>query len=65
MGRIKTKEIKRTGKELMERFPDKFAPDFDHNKKVLSDIGLSVSKTVRNKIAGYITRQTKIQAREK
>ena len=55
MGRIKSKLIKRTGKNLMG--DEKFNGNFDENKKVLGD--LMPSKKIRNQVAGYITRKKK------
>ena len=65
MGRIRQKFIKRTGKALMIRNKDSFKVEFDHNKKELQQmIGNgslhSPSKRIRNKVAGFIVRQTKI-----
>jgi ribosomal protein S17E len=56
MGRIKSKLIKRTGKNLVEN--DKFSSDFNENKRVLGK--LMPSKKIRNQVAGYITRKKKI-----
>ena len=53
MGRIKSKLIKRTGKNLMD--DEKFNGNFDENKKVLG--ALMPSKKIRNQVAGYITRK--------
>ena len=58
MGRIKSKLIKRTGKNLFTE-EDKFSSDFDENKKVLGK--LMPSKKIRNQVAGYITRKKKIE----
>ena len=57
MGRIKSKLIKRTGKNLIEN--DKFSGDFNENKKVLGK--MMPSKKIRNQVAGYITRKKKIE----
>lgn len=54
MGRIKSKLIKRTAKQLVSTSPDMFESSFEDNKKVLGNI--LESKKTRNKIAGYITR---------
>ncbi|MBT7706688.1 30S ribosomal protein S17e [archaeon] len=57
MGRIKTKLIKRTSRQLMDKSPEIFTKDFDHNKKT---IGRTLpSKKTRNKIAGYLARLTR------
>ena len=57
MGRIKSKQIKRTSRELLEQKEDNFTENFEDNKKVM---GKTIpSKRVRNKIAGYIGRLKK------
>jgi ribosomal protein S17E len=52
MGRIKSKLIKRTATKLKENID--FTPSFEENKLALK--GLTSSKKLRNKIAGYISR---------
>jgi len=56
LGKVKTEQIKRTGKELMTRFPSKFSSNFDENKKLVNMLTTDTTTRVRNKIAGYITR---------
>ena len=56
MGNVKTEQVKRVGKELMARFPDKFSRDFDGNKHAVNAYTEGTTKTIRNQIAGYITR---------
>jgi len=62
MGKIKTKLIKRTAKELLNK-GIKFSEDFESNKKSLGkDLP---SKKVRNQIAGFLSRYKKQEAKEK
>lgn len=56
MGRIKTKLIKRTTLELVEKHGDKFAPEFDKNKKLVEQYVEFPSKKMRNLVSGYVTR---------
>ena len=56
MGKVKTDQVKRTGKELMHRFPEKFNTNFDENKKSVDTLTKGTTTRVRNQIAGYITR---------
>ena len=56
MGKVKTEQIKRVGKELMERFPNKFTTNFDENKHLVDTLTQGTTTRVRNQIAGYITR---------
>ncbi|MET1160243.1 MAG: 30S ribosomal protein S17e [Thermoprotei archaeon] len=55
MGKIRTKLVKRTARELLEKYPDLFTRDFEHNKRVVSKLIDTPSKKLRNQIAGYIT----------
>ena len=54
MGRVKTRNIKRTAEELVERYPDEFSEDFVENKKKVNEYTTVQTKSVRNKIAGHI-----------
>jgi small subunit ribosomal protein S17e len=56
LGKVKTEQIKRVGKELMERFPDRFTTNFDENKRLVETLTQGTTTRVRNQIAGYITR---------
>ena len=53
MGRIKSTLVKRTARNLLSE-ENKFSPDFEQNKKLLK--GQLTSKSMLNKIAGYISR---------
>lgn len=54
MGRIKSTMIKKTAVQLLHGNESHFSMDFTHNKKVLKDT--MPSKSIRNKVAGYIVR---------
>ncbi len=56
MGSVRTEQIKRTAKELVRRFPDKFTHDFESNKHMVAILVSGGSLKVKNQIAGYITR---------
>ncbi|MBU1252019.1 MAG: 30S ribosomal protein S17e [Nanoarchaeota archaeon] len=53
MGKIKSKQIKRTGKELVKR-GIQFSDNFDKNKEILGKT--MPSKKIRNQIAGFLVR---------
>jgi small subunit ribosomal protein S17e len=55
LGKVKTEYIKRLGKELMLRFPDKFSSNFDDNKHAVDSLTQGATTKVRNQVAGYIT----------
>ncbi len=59
MGRVRTVYIKRTAKELIEKYSNMFTDDFNKNKEVLNKIANFESKMIRNKIAGAITHMVK------
>lgn len=61
MGRIKSTMIKKAARQMVSE--PIFTEDFEHNKKVL---GNSLpSKSMRNKIAGYVSRLMVMQRKEK
>jgi len=64
LGKVRPAYIKRTARKLLQLYPDKFTDDFEHNKKVVTELAMVDSKRVRNRIAGYITRLVKIKHRE-
>jgi len=53
---VRTEQIKRTAKELIKRFPDKFSIDFENNKHSVKSLVNGGTPKVLNQIAGYITR---------
>ncbi|MCD6139566.1 MAG: 30S ribosomal protein S17e [Thermococcus sp.] len=61
MGNIKQGFIKRTARELFNRYPNEFARDFEHNKKKVEELTNITSKTMRNRIAGYVTRLVRLK----
>ncbi len=56
MGNIRPTYIKRVAIELVKKHPDKFTDDFQHNKKAVEELTDVKSITMRNRIAGYVTR---------
>ena len=56
MGRIRPTYIKRVAIELVEKYPGVFSTDFEGNKELVSKLTDVSSITMRNRIAGYITR---------
>jgi len=54
---IKPDYVKKTAAILMERYPEAFGTDFEHNKESVTQLTNIESKGVRNSIAGYVTRK--------
>ncbi len=59
MGKVRTEMVKRLTIQLIDKYPKSFNIEFDHNKKFLTELNIGVSKKMRNKIAGYVTRVVK------
>ena len=56
---IKPAYVKRTGDLLIERYGEAFNADFQHNKESVRALTNIESKSVRNRVAGYVTRQNR------
>lgn len=56
LGSVRTEQIKRTARELIRRFPDRFSNNFEENKHAVNKLTQGATTKVRNEIAGYITR---------
>ncbi|MFQ6128270.1 MAG: 30S ribosomal protein S17e [Thermoplasmata archaeon] len=56
MGNIRPTYIKRIATELIKRFPNEFTDDFEHNKQKVQELTDVGTATLRNRIAGYLTR---------
>jgi len=56
LGKVRPERVKKIARELLKRYPDKFTPDFENNKKLLGSLSKISSTRLRNRIAGYITR---------
>ena len=53
--------IKRLSMDILENNDSIFGVDFDENKKLLNEITIVRSKSLKNQIAGYITSLIKKQ----
>ena len=49
---------------VLDDYKDRFGDSFDGNKKILNDISTIRSKSLKNKIAGYITKLIKNEIRD-
>ena len=47
--------VRRISSDLLSKYPDKFYPDFERNKKAVNELAKIRSKVLRNTIAGYLT----------
>ena len=56
--------IKRISYEVLDKHKSKFGEDFADNKKSLDEVAIVRSKSLKNKVAGYITKFIKKEIRE-
>ena len=56
MGRIRPTYIKRVAIELVNKYPRVFSADFEANKVLVGKLTNVQSISMRNRIAGYVTR---------
>jgi small subunit ribosomal protein S17e len=54
MGRVRQTYIKRAARNLLERYPDKFSTSYEENRRALRELTNVESKSLRNRVAGYI-----------
>ena len=54
MGKSRRVKTKRLAEEILKKYPKRFKTDFQENKKLVEEVVIS-TKTLRNKLAGYIT----------
>ena len=50
LGKVKTEQIKRIGKELMTRFPGKFTSNFDENKNMVDTLTQGTTTVLETKL---------------
>ncbi|MCQ2052822.1 MAG: 30S ribosomal protein S17e [archaeon] len=56
MGKIRPTYIKRVAIDLVNKYPKVFNNDFENNKAMVGSLTDVTSVTMRNRIAGYVTR---------
>jgi len=56
LGKVRTEQVKRIARELLDEYPGKFTIDFENNKKLVDALTNISSKKLRNRVAGYTSR---------
>ncbi|MCW4031034.1 MAG: 30S ribosomal protein S17e [Candidatus Bathyarchaeota archaeon] len=56
MGKVRTEQVKRIARQLLDRYPSKFTGDFENNKKLVDTLTNISSTKLRNRVAGYTAR---------
>jgi small subunit ribosomal protein S17e len=64
LGNVRTEQIKRTAKELIKRYHDKFSGDFESNKHLVNSLVQGGTPKVKNQITGYITHTLAAETKE-
>lgn len=54
---VDPEDVMTIGDDLVDRYPDAFTEDFEDNKRQVERLAEVRSRHVRNRVAGYITRQ--------
>ncbi|HIH09339.1 MAG TPA: 30S ribosomal protein S17e [Candidatus Diapherotrites archaeon] len=57
MGKAVPQNIKSKANVLLQTYPDQVSADFELNKKFVDSIGMPLSSTQRNLVAGFLTRK--------
>ncbi|GLT62162.1 hypothetical protein SLA2020_348190 [Shorea laevis] len=55
MGRVRTKTVKKSLRQVIGQYYSRMTLDFHTNKKVLEEVAIIPSKRLRNKIVGFST----------
>ena len=55
MGRVRTKLVKKAARTLIEKYYPRLTLDFHTNKRICDEVAMIPSKSLRNKIAGFVT----------
>lgn len=57
--------VRKLAMELISLYPNKFTADYEANKKALGELAIFRSKSLRNEVAGYITRYYKMEKEQR
>jgi small subunit ribosomal protein S17e len=60
MGKVRTEQVKRIARELLDKYPSKFSADFEANKQLVNQYTNISSTKLRNRVAGYTARLASI-----
>ena len=61
MGKVRTEQVKRLAREILDKYPNKVTTDFTNNKQVVTEYTNISSTKLRNRVAGYTTRLAAIE----
>ena len=61
LGNVRPEQVKRTARELLSLYADKFTTNFSDNKEAIKSLTNIPSAKLRNRVAGYVTRLMSMQ----
>lgn len=61
MGKVRTEQVKRIARELLDKYPSKFSADFEANKQLVNQYTNISTTKLRNRVAGYTARLASIR----
>jgi len=56
LGKVRTEQVKRIARQLLDKYPNKFSTDFEKNKQFVTELTNISSTKLRNRVAGYAAR---------
>jgi len=56
LGKVRTEQVKRIARQLLDKYPNKITADFENNKKLVTKFTNISSIKLRNRVAGYAAR---------
>jgi small subunit ribosomal protein S17e len=56
LGKVRTEQVKRIARQLLDQYPNKFSTDFEKNKVYVTELTNISSTKLRNRVAGYTAR---------
>jgi small subunit ribosomal protein S17e len=56
LGKVRTEQVKRIARQLLDQYPNKFSADFEKNKVYVTELTNISSTKLRNRVAGYTAR---------
>jgi len=56
LGKVRTEQVKRIARQLLDKYPNRVTADFENNKKIVESLTNISSTKLRNRVAGYAAR---------
>src|SRR5438477_10571392 len=63
VGKVRIAAVKKVSRVLIACYPDKFTTNYESNNTVLVDLVDAMTKRLRNRVVGYVTRLKIVEGR--